>query len=226
MLFSITSYGQNMEPDQFTSDSLEIVKLKLVRPQFRFDNRQTFVDKQVFYMRGFDAGVLLAEKLRVTLGYYAMADRITQFDEIKADGEHGRQIDLRFGTLNTEFIYHDTRFLSLGVPLELGVGVNKFQRMNFTSGEVIITEKGMLVFVNFGVSATFKPLRSIGLKGMAGYRKVVINQVKDYPFDGFFTGVGLNVDIYAMITGYRMYKLKKKYNRGNNVKNAVDIITD
>jgi hypothetical protein len=219
-------YSQNPEPDQFIRDSLEIAKVKLVRPQFRFDNRQTFVSKQALGITGFDAGVLLSDKLRVTLGYYSMKDRLAEFDEVIEGEEFGRLIELRYGSFNTELIYRDTRFLSFGMPLEVGVGVNKFQNKNITTGQVLSTQKGVVAFVNFGMSATFKPMRFLGLKGMIGYRKVAYNQVKDYNFDGFFTSIGLNIDVHAIVTDVRMYRLKKKYNRGNNIQNAVEIITD
>jgi hypothetical protein len=221
-----TSYGQNGEPDQFITDSLEIVKVKLVRPQFRFDNRQTFVGKQTLSITGFDIGVLLSEKLRVTLGYYSMEDRLKQFDEVVEGVEFGRLVALKYGALNTELIYRDSRFVSFGMPLELGVGVNRFQNVNITTGEVLGTRSGAVAFVNFGMSATFKPLRFLGLKGMIGYRKVAFNQVKDYNFDGFFTSIGLNIDIHAIVTDIRMYRLMKKHNRGNNISNAVHILTD
>lgn len=226
MLAAATMRGQDAVPDQFINDSLEIVKVKLVRPQFRFDNRQTFVGKQAFSITGFDVGVLLSEKLRFTLGYYSMSDRIKEFDEVIEGIEYGRLVDLRYGAINTELIYRDTRFLSFGMPLEIGVGMNKFQRVNIASGEVLQTQQGAIAFVNFGMSATFKPMRFLGLKGMVGYRKVAFNQVKDYNFDGFFTGIGLNIDIHAIVTDFRMYRLMKRYHRGNNIANAVQILTD
>jgi hypothetical protein len=226
-MLSVTAmYGQNEEPDQFTRDSLDIVKVKLVRPQFRFDNRQTFVGKQTLQISGFDAGVLLSEKLRVTLGYYTMSDRLKQFDEIKDGAEFGRLVDLKYGSLNTELIFRDTRFLSFGMPLEIGAGVNTFENRNITTGELVDRQSGVVAFANFGMTATFKPMRFLGLKAMIGYRKVAYNKVKDYDFDGFFTGIGLNIDVHAITTDVKMYRLKKRYHRGNNIANAVDIITD
>jgi hypothetical protein len=69
-------------------------------------------------------------------------------------------------------------------------------------------------------------MRFLGLKAMVGYRKQVFNLVEDFNFDGFFTAIGLNVDVREIISDIKMYRLKKKYRRGNNVSNAVDIITD
>jgi len=211
---------------QFRKDSLEIVKVKLARPQFKFDNRITFAEEQAMAITGFDLGVLLKDKLRVTLGYYGMKERLKAYDIIKGEETFGRLVELKYGSLNTELIYKDTRFLSLGMPLEVGAGVNTFQNVNITTGETLSTRSGGLAFVNFGMSATFKPLRFLGLKGIIGYRKVAYNQVKDFNFDGFFTSIGLNIDVHAVVTDIRMYKLMKRYKRGNNISNAVEIITD
>jgi hypothetical protein len=224
--FGTLACAQSPAPEQFITDSIAITRVKLVRPQFRFDNRVTFFEKQALSITGIDAGVLLSEKLRVTLGYYGMEDRLEAYDFVENNEEFGKLIRLQYGSLNTEFIYVDTRFISLGMPLELGAGVNTFQEKNITTGEVIATETGGLVFVNFGMSATFKPMRFLGLKGMVGYRKVAYNQVKDFDFDGFFSAIGLNIDIHAIVSDVKMYRLMKRYNRGNNLANAVEIITD
>lgn len=228
-LFLVTGFtvsAQTPAPEQFIQDSLALTRVKLVRPQFRFDNRVTSSERQTLSITGIDIGVLLNEKLRVTLGYYGMEDRLEAYDRVANNEEFGRLIRLKYGSLNTEFIYKDTRFISLGMPLEFGAGVNTFEEKNITTGEVLSVETGGLLFVNFGMSATFKPMRFLGLKGMLGYRKVVFNQVQDFNFDGFFTSIGLNVDIHAIVSDVKMYRLMKKYNRGNNIANAVDIITD
>ncbi|CAN5805063.1 hypothetical protein BH11BAC7_BH11BAC7_12590 [soil metagenome] len=76
------------------------------------------------------------------------------------------------------------------------------------------------------MSATFKPMRFLGLKGIVGYRKTAFNQVDNFNFDGFFTSIGLNIDIHAITTDIKMYRLMKHYHRGNKIANAVNIITD
>jgi hypothetical protein len=211
---------------QFKKDSLAIMRVKLVRPQFKFDNRVAFYEKQALSITGFDVGVLLSDKLRFTLGYYRMNERLKFYDELKEGAEFGRFIKMNYGSINTELIYKDTRFFSLGMPLEISVGVNSFQNKNITTDEVISSESGGLMFVNFGMSGTFKPMRFLGLKGSIGYRKTVFNQVEDFKFDGFSTSIGLNIDIHAVVTDIQMYRLQKKYHRGNNLANAVNVITD
>jgi hypothetical protein len=109
---------------------------------------------------------------------------------------------------------------------DFGAGINTFPEKNITTDQVLRTRSGPLVFANFGLSLTFKPMRFLGLKGIVGYRKIAYNQVKDFSFDGLFTSIGLNADVNALTTAIKMFRLKKKYKRGNNVTNAVDILTE
>lgn len=211
---------------QFRKDSLALTRMKLVRPQFKFDNRVAFYEKQGLSITGFDVGVLLSEKLRFTLGYYRMNERLKYYDVVKEGVETGKFIQMNYVSINTELIYKDTRFFSLGMPLEISGGVNTFRDRNMLTDEVVFTESGGLIFVNFGMSGTFKPMRFLGLKGSIGYRKMVYNQVDYFKFDGFSTSIGLNIDIHAVVTDIKMYRLQKKYHRGNNLANAVNVITD
>lgn len=212
--------------EQFMEDSLKIVKVKLVRPQLKFDNRINFYGDQGLPITGFDAGVLLSNKLRVTLGYYNMNNSLRNQAFSRADTAFGTLIHLEYGSLNTELIYKDTRFFSLGMPLEVGAGINTFSDKNVTTDKVLARRSGAIVFVNFGLSDTFKPMRFLGLKAIVGYRKIAFNQVKDFSFDGLFTSIGLNVDVHAITTDIKMFRLKKRYHRGNNISNAVDILTN
>lgn len=207
-------------------DSTEIVKIKLVRPQLKFDNRINFYGDQGLPITGFDAGVLLSNRLRLTLGYYNMNNSIRNEAYTRNDTAFGTLIHLEYGSINTELIYKDLRFFSLGMPLEIGAGTNTFRDKNITSGEVLATRSGALLFVNFGLSLTFKPMRFLGLKGIVGYRKIAFNQVKDFSFDGLFTSIGLNVDVHAITTDIKLFRLKKRYHRGNPISNAVDILTN
>jgi hypothetical protein len=219
--------AQSSDADkQFIKDSLELVKVKLVRPQFKFDNRVTFYEGHALDITGFEAGVLLVDKLRLTVGYYGLRDRLKAFDKTVEDQKFGRTYRLDYGSLNTELIYKDYRFFSWGMPLEIAAGKNVFQDKNLGTGEIISTQSGLVLFVNFGLSATYKPMRFLGLKGIIGYRKMAYNQVKDFLFDGFFTSIGLNVDVRSLVTSIKMYKLKKRYHRGNNIRNAVETITE
>src|SRR5688572_23660838 len=78
--------------EQFIKDSLEIMRVKLVRPQFKFDNRITFYKGQSLAINGMDAGVLLKDKLRLTLGYYQMNDYLNAFNKTVDTIDFGRLV--------------------------------------------------------------------------------------------------------------------------------------
>lgn len=224
-----TGYAQTKKArEQFIKDSTYIMRVKLVRPQLRGDNRTVFLSGQPLNIRGFDAGVLLKEKLRLTLGYYSLND-----DEIKFytktidDVEYRRRLRLDYGSLNTEFIYKNTRFFSLGMPLEFGFGKNELEYINKETDKSESKASGFLIMADFGLSFTFKPIRWVGLKAILGYKKTVFNQVKDFRLDGAFTSIGLNVDIREIVKDVQMYRLKKRYRKNiNSIETAVDLITD
>ncbi|MCW3076302.1 MAG: hypothetical protein JWO32_911 [Bacteroidetes bacterium] len=227
IILCLTSLAQqSLSEDQFIKDSLRIRRIRLITPQFKLDNREAFLEGQALTINGFDAGVLLKEKLRFTLGYYSMKGSLKAFKKTVDSIEYGRLIQLNYGSINSEIMYIDTRFISLGMPLEIACGNNTFQNKNITENTVTSSETGMLIFANFGVSATFKPMRFMGLKGMAGYRKTIYNQVKDFNFDGFFTSIGLNFDFHELLSDIKMFRLKKKYHHGNSISNIVDILTN
>jgi hypothetical protein len=221
-----TLFSQTYTYDEFRKDSLEIIKTRLVRPQFKLDNRVALYNSQALDINGFDIGVLLSNKLRVTLGYYGMSGSLKSFNKTKEGIDYTRLIEMDYGSLNTELIYRDWRFFSLGMPFEIAAGINKLSDKNITDNEIVATQTAPLLFFNFGVSGTFKPMRFLGLKGMLGYRKVGYNGAKDFDFNGFFTSIGLNMDLRELISDVKMYRLKKRYKRGNNLSNAVNILTD
>ncbi|PBQ32861.1 hypothetical protein CNR22_14125 [Sphingobacteriaceae bacterium] len=211
---------------KFVEDSMRIMRPRLVRPQFRLDNRNLFYQGQVLNVSGVDAGVLLKNKLRLCIGYYSLSNNLNSYEKTIDNVKYERSIKLQYGSINTEVIYKNTRYLSLGMPLEFAFGNNTLEYKNSETGELSTKKAGFVVSSDFGLSATFKPIRWIGLKGIVGYRKTLFNAVKDFRFDGLFTSIGLNVDVREIIKDIQMFSLKRKYKRGNTVENAVDLITD
>lgn len=225
LFWGLIVLSQDTIQNNFIKDSLYIIRSKLIRPQFKFDNRVAFHGSQGLPINGFDLGVLLDNKLRFTVGYYTMFGRLKEFDIQNEGQEFTKTVQMNYGSINTELIYKNWRFVSLGMPLEIAGGVNTFKDKNMTTGDVNSTTTGGLLFINFGVAGTFKPMRFMGLKVIAGYRKQVYNQVKDFNFDGFFTSIGLNIDIQEFARDVKMFRLMKKYKKGNKITNLVNILT-
>ena len=228
LIGSITVNAQKkITKRQFITDSVRIMKPKLVRPQFRFDNRLTFLNGQKLNITGVDAGVLLKNKLRVTLGYYSVSDKLTALKKTLDNVEYRGQYYLNYGALNLEFIYKNTRFFSLGMPLEFGFGNNSLNYISEINNLETGKQSGFIAMSYFGLSGTFKPIRWIGLKAALGYRKTLYNQVKNLAFDGIYTSVGLAIDFQEIIKDYKMFELKRSYRKNaNSVETAVDLITD
>lgn len=228
-LFFVTSLNAQTKAQraQFIKDSTHIARIKLVRPQLRADNRNIFIKGQTLTINGFDAGVMLKEKLRLTLGYYWLNNKLSANKKVIDTIEYQREIKLKYVSINTEFIYKNTRFFSLGMPLEFGFGNNTLNYINESGESNGERHSGFLFISDFGLSVTFKPIRWVGLKGIVGYRKTIFNQVKDFDFDGVFTSIGLNADFNEILKDIQMYRLKKKYKKNiNKVETAVDLITD
>jgi len=224
----IFSQSKKLSKKQFITDSLKIVKPRIARPQFRIDNRTIFSNKQLINISGFDAGVTLKEKLRVTLGYYSLsASNLTSLNKSIGSVLYNANYRLNYGALNLEFIYKNTRFFSLGMPVEIGFGQNTLKYKSTESETEAESNKGMVLLTYFGLSGTFKPIRWIGLKVSVGYKKTVFNQLKGLNFDGIYTSVGLAIDFREIIRDGRMYSLKKRYRKNfNSIGTGVDLITD
>lgn len=226
--YSLSVLAQSkLTKKQFLADSTRIVAPKLIRPQFRFDNRLTFLEGQKLNITGFDLGVLLKNKLRVTVGYYALSDELKSITKIVNDTNYQSHYRLNYGAFNFEFIYKNTRFFALGMPLEFGLGSNTISYQSNNNDILIDKQTGFIAMAYFGLSGTFKPIRWIGLKAAFGYRKTIYNQIQNLSLSGLYTSVGISVDFREIITDYRMFQLKKRYRKkSSSLENAVDLITD
>src|SRR3954469_19725258 len=94
LLIHLNVKSQTRNQDDFVRDSLKIMSPKLVRPQAKFDNRQTIFRGQSLEITGFDAGVLLKDKLRITLGYYSLENDLNYFRQTIDSIDVGKNIQL------------------------------------------------------------------------------------------------------------------------------------
>lgn len=216
-----------MSRDEFINDSLKILKPKLIRPQVRLDSRVSVYDHQAINIYGYDAGIMAKDKLRLALGYYRINNNLPAQKEVEGVKINTALI-VNVGSLNTELIYYNSRFISLGFPMELAAGEYKIIRSNADTRKVISDTSGVLGFANFGLSLTFKPMRFIGLKAIAGYRKSIYPNERIFSFSGVFTSIGLNLDVQEIVRDIKMYKLKKRYYGADfkGFETFVDILAD
>jgi hypothetical protein len=119
----------------------------------------TFLEGQKLNITGFDLGVLLKNKLRVTVGYYALSDELKSITKIVNDTNYQSHYRLNYGAFNFEFIYKNTRFFALGMPLEFGLGSNTISYQSNNNDILIDKQTGFIAMAYFGLSGTFKPIR-------------------------------------------------------------------
>ena len=212
--------------NEFLIDSLKIVETKFFRPQFRIDNRLAIFNKQGIRITGLDAGILLDNRLRITLGYYKLSDKLNSLSKPANNEVVTVHYTLNYFATNFEFIYLNKRFFSLGLPIEFGAGNNSV-RYKSRSGNSNESNKGKTGIGYSGLSATFKPIRWIGLKIAFGYRKTISNQINSFQFNRYYSSLGIAIDFREILTDYRMFKLKKQYPpKSNSIETVIDLMTD
>lgn len=230
LFLPLMAFSQNkkISKKQFIADSLKILKHPVARLQLRIDNRTVFSAKQLINISGFDAGVILKEKLRVTLGYYSISSsNILSLDKSIGPIMYKANYQLNYGALNLEFVYKNARFFSLGMPVEFGLGQNRLKYKSTFDESDLSNKKSLVLLSYFGLSGLYKPMRWIGIKFSIGYKKTLLNQLTDVRFDGIYTSVGLAINFREIFTDVRMYSLKKRYRKNfDTIGTGVDLITD
>ncbi len=212
---------------QFRKDSVAIMKPKLLRPQLRLDNKISYYRGDSYNIDGIDAGVMIKEKIRFTLGYYRLNDELSGYSKTESGTYFDRRLKLQYGSMNIEFVYHNSRFFTLGIPFEFCFGKNTLHYKISPADEQKYTRSGFVSLIDLGASGTFKPIRWVGVRLTAGYRQTIINQVPGSRFDGPFISFGVAVNLREVSKDVRMFMLKKKYRRlGDPLETAVDLITD
>lgn len=229
LIFSLHVFSQQVPitKKQFINDSIKIVTPKLFRPQIRMDEKIIYNSSNRLSSLSLDAGVIIKEKLRVMLGYTRLANinemKIVNKDNLKSVSYNGAYINN-----NYEFIYSNKRFYNISLPIEFCVGKNTLYYKNFNDENITESKiSSMNIIAYLGASFTYKPIRCLGLRLSCGYRKTLYNKIKFIQTDGVYSSVGLFIDIREIIKDYKLYKIKKAYNKSfNSIGTAVDLISD
>ena len=210
----------------FLRDSVRITSAKPLRPQFRIDARTSTYEGQKINIYGYDAGILIDNRLRLALGYYRIKNDLP--NDVDLLGSRTKlQLGIDCGALNTEVIFYDARYFSLGFPLELGFGNYNLVYHDALTGRLLSEKNGFFGFANFGLSVIFKPIRWFGLKGTAGYRKSIYPSEDIFAFNGAYSAIGLNIDVLEIVKDVRMYRLIKKHNRNfKRLRTFAELMTD
>jgi hypothetical protein len=222
----IKSISKDTSEARFLKDSLKIIAPKLIRTEARIDSRASTFQKTQVNIYGYYIGVMIKSKLSLGLGYYRI-NTVLPVKTIVNGININTSLVVNCGSINSELIYYNRRYISLGFPVEFAFGqynlTNTLSENNQLAGQQI----KFLAFSNFGLSGTFKPFKFIGLKFMAGYRKSIYPEEKTFEFNGVYSSLGLYVDVVDLASNIRMYKLLKRYHKVSNpLSTYVDLFTD
>jgi hypothetical protein len=222
----INRLPQDTADASFLRDSIKLITPKLISTEARIDSRASDFQGNEVNIYGYYVGVAIKAKLSLGLAYYRI-NTILPAQKIINGVNTSTSLVVNCGSINSELIYFNSRFISLGFPLEFAFGQYDLTSNLTDNNKLISQQVKFLAFANFGLSGTFKPFQFIGLKLMAGYRKSIYPEEKTFEFNGVYSSLGLFVDFADLMTNIRMYKLMKRHNKvKNSLSTYVDLFTD
>ena len=211
---------------RFLNDSIKLTIPKLIRVEARIDSRASTFERTQVNIYGYYLGVMIKSKLSLGLGYYRI-NSVVPAQKIIDGVNTSSSLIVNCGSINSELIYYNRRFISLGFPLEFAFGQYNLTNTLTDNNELIGQQIKFLAFANFGLSGTFKPFKFLGLKLMGGYRKSIYPEEKTFEFNGFYSSLGLFIDVADFTTNIKMYKLLKKHHKVTSpISTGVDLFTD
>lgn len=226
LLLSCGAFSQALLPsqifavDSLTSklhkDSLHIFRFQKFRPYANIDTRNSFIRKEPINIFGLQLGTQINDKHVAGLGLYKTStlvrDRtITTKDDKKIDTQ--RELSLAYGTVFYQYVLLDKRYFEVDIPVELGYGQYQLQLYNQQTGERFSNKKAGMLLCGAGPMLTLKPLKWVGISGMAGYR-LTYEKNHNVNLNGWYFSYGLWLDIRQIIRDTRYYAIKKpKYKK-------------
>ena len=223
---SIQRLAKDTSDASFLLDSIRLVTPKLISTEARIDSRASDFQGNQVNIYGYYVGVMIKAKLSLGVGYYRI-NTILPAEKVINGIRTSTSLVVNCGSINSELIYFNRRFISLGFPLEFAFGQYNLTNTLTDNNTLLSQQVKFLAFANFGLSGTFKPFQFVGLKLMAGYRKSIYPEEKIFEFNGVYSSLGLFVDFADFRNNIRMYKLLKRYHKvTNSLSTYIDLFTD
>lgn len=204
---------------QLQKDSAHIFRFQMVRPFLGIDTRNSWIKNEngtknvPINVNGFQLGVILHEDHTVGLGFYSIANSSKLPHKLTDRNNRTRyqNLKLSYATLFYQYTIVDTRFFELDVPMEIGIGKYDYYLSDSVQVKLPKTvETGPMRLTGGGVNIVLKPVRWIGLNGMAGYRFCVFNKHTALNLNGLYYSYGVWIDVRQIIRDTRYYLVKKR----------------
>lgn len=207
---------------KFQKDSAHTYRFKKVRPWLAIDQRNSWIRNTKGLQRipvtinGLQLGVILKEKHTLGLGFYTMNN--TSQKPVKISDQNNKityqVLLLKYTTLYYQYVIVDTRFFELDVPLEVGLGHYVYNLKDETQTALLWREEGPIKLTGGGITMVLKPLKWIGLSGIAGYRIVALNKRTNLNFNGFYYSYGVWIDLRQIYRDIKFYGfIRPKYRK-------------
>lgn len=158
------------------------------KPKFflTLENTGSFVGGRAAITNEIKLGLEFKKKLRLGTGFGQLVSDVVADKEVvsEATGQDTivpSKLYLSFFSLNSEYIFYDSKRWQLSAPAAVGIGSSYFQFFNKdTNGEAFQdrTDEGTVLVVNASGVATYRILRWFGLSLGLGYRYGVVNNDK------------------------------------------------
>ncbi len=207
---------------KFKKDSAHTYRFKKIRPWLAIDQRNSWIKNAKGLQRisvtinGLQLGVIIKEKHTVGLGFYTMNGTSQKPVKI-SDGDNKityQELLLKYTMLNYQYVIVNTRFFELDLPLEVGIGRYIYNLKDETQTVLLWREAGPVKLTGGGVTIVLKPLKWIGLRGMAGYRIVALNKRTNLNFNGFYYSYGVWIDLRQIYRDIKFYGfIRPKYRK-------------
>lgn len=202
---------------KFSKDSAHIYRFKKVRPYLAIDKRHSWITNQrstkkiQVAITGFQIGIKLFERHTIGFGSYNIAKESKKAVKLVDQSSIIRYEDLfiHYSTIFYEYVIFNTRYFEMDLPLEIGLGRYVYNLKDESRTVLLWHEEGPLKISGGGVQIILKPVRWIGLSGMAGYRFATLNNKTNLNFNGFYYSYGVWIDLRQIYRDVKFYAFKR-----------------
>ena len=197
--------------NKLKADSLHIYRFQKYRPYVNIDQRNSFIRNAPIKVNGIQLGTLVKEKHVIGLGGYAITTTSKQKVKIKMNKniDVHRELDMNYLTFFYQYVAIDKRYFELDFQAEFGVGKFDLKLYDFKTNNLLISRSAGMLVSGVGPILVIKPLKWIGITGMAGYR-FCFEKNTNLNFNGVFYSYGVWLDIRQIIRDVDYHLVKKR----------------
>lgn len=161
-------------------DSIRLSFKQTARVVAGFDSRNSFISNTRAEVLGLKIGVQFGDKFAMGISGHLLNERTSHFyKNFTVTSPSGytetvrAQLKLFYISYFAEYIFYDTKFWELSVPLQLGVGQSKYV-YNYNNRDVV-RNKHLIVVYEPLISIEHKILKWLSATAKIGYRIMLVN---------------------------------------------------